>query len=176
MSRTVTTSSTRTSTRQQAPNTRSFLYKAPTTIKPTTSSQSVSNPSEQAAPVIPFLLNRKQVQRQVRQRVAAQTAADEQEEKQCHEEQKDGTIAKSTNGSGHKRRESKSVVWAEDVVDNEGLGRKSSKKCCIFHKQRRFDESSSESSGDDDDSDDQKSAAHSKHCHDHPHHNEDHTS
>ena len=29
-----------------------------------------------------------------------------------------------------------SVTWDNDVVDNEGLGRKSSKRCCIFHKQR----------------------------------------
>ena len=27
-----------------------------------------------------------------------------------------------------------SVKWAEDTVDNELLGRKSSKRCCIFHK------------------------------------------
>jgi protein phosphatase 1 regulatory subunit 11 len=34
----------------------------------------------------------------------------------------------------------------EGVVDNEGLGRKSSKRCCIFHKQRDFGESSTDSS------------------------------
>jgi protein phosphatase 1 regulatory subunit 11 len=39
-----------------------------------------------------------------------------------------------------------SVRWDEDVVDNEGLGRKSSKRCCIFHKQRAFGESSTDSS------------------------------
>jgi len=32
------------------------------------------------------------------------------------------------------------------VVDNEGMGRKSSKRCCIFHKQRDFGESSTDSS------------------------------
>lgn len=31
-------------------------------------------------------------------------------------------------------------------MDNEGLGRKSSKRCCIFHKQRSFGESSTDSS------------------------------
>ena len=36
----------------------------------------------------------------------------------------------------------------EDVLDNEGLGRKSSKRCCIFHKQRAFGESSTDSSDD----------------------------
>jgi len=38
------------------------------------------------------------------------------------------------------------VTWDESVVDNEGLGRKSSKRCCIFHKQRAFGESSTDSS------------------------------
>ena len=42
----------------------------------------------------------------------------------------------------------------ENVIDNEGLGRKSSKRCCIFHKQRAFGESSTDSS--DYDSDDNK--------------------
>mmetsp|Transcript_45139 Transcript_45139/g.68045 ORF Transcript_45139/g.68045 Transcript_45139/m.68045 type:complete len:104 (-) Transcript_45139:705-1016(-) len=41
----------------------------------------------------------------------------------------------------------------ESVVDNEGLGRKSSKRCCIFHKQRPFGESSTDSSDFDDSSD-----------------------
>jgi protein phosphatase 1 regulatory subunit 11 len=39
-----------------------------------------------------------------------------------------------------------SVRWDEAVVDNEGMGRKSSKRCCIFHKQRDFGESSTDSS------------------------------
>ncbi|EKG21413.1 hypothetical protein MPH_01272 [Macrophomina phaseolina MS6] len=48
------------------------------------------------------------------------------------------------------------IQWAEDVIDNEGMGKKSSKVCCIYHKQREFGESSDESSDDsssDDDSD-----------------------
>jgi len=46
------------------------------------------------------------------------------------------------------------VAWDEDVVDNEGLGRKKSKICCIYHRPRRFDESSDEdSSGSESDSD-----------------------
>ncbi|KZP00594.1 hypothetical protein CALVIDRAFT_533598 [Calocera viscosa TUFC12733] len=45
------------------------------------------------------------------------------------------------------------VVWSEDVIDNEGLGRKKSKICCIYHKPKEFDESSSdESSSDESDS------------------------
>lgn len=42
------------------------------------------------------------------------------------------------------------MTWDEDVVDNEGLGRKSSKRCCIFHKQRAFGESSTDSSEEED--------------------------
>ncbi|KAJ2907157.1 Type 1 phosphatases regulator ypi-1 like protein [Zalerion maritima] len=34
------------------------------------------------------------------------------------------------------------VQWADDVVDNEGLGRKKSKVCCIYHRPRAVDESS----------------------------------
>ncbi|KAK8107664.1 uncharacterized protein PG998_009677 [Apiospora kogelbergensis] len=50
------------------------------------------------------------------------------------------------------------VQWAEGTVDNEGLGRKSSKVCCIYHKPRAVGESSSEddsssSSSSDSDSD-----------------------
>jgi protein phosphatase 1 regulatory subunit 11 len=34
----------------------------------------------------------------------------------------------------------KGVRWDAEAIDNEGLGKKSSKKCCIFHKQRKFDD------------------------------------
>ncbi|CAJ1959086.1 unnamed protein product [Cylindrotheca closterium] len=39
------------------------------------------------------------------------------------------------------------VSWNESVIDNEGMGKKSSKRCCIWHKQREFGESSTESDG-----------------------------
>ncbi|PTB67488.1 hypothetical protein BBK36DRAFT_1167884 [Trichoderma citrinoviride] len=42
----------------------------------------------------------------------------------------------------------RSVQWADDVVDNEGLGRKKSKVCCIYHRPKAVDESSDESSSD----------------------------
>ena len=45
-------------------------------------------------------------------------------------------------------RQRSNVTWEEGVVNNEGLGRKSSKRCCIFHKPRAFGESSTESSED----------------------------
>jgi len=59
---------------------------------------------------------------------------------------------------GERDANDRRVTWSEDVVDNEGLGRKSSKVCCIYHKPREFGESSSESSsssssGSDNDSD-----------------------
>ncbi|KAJ1427018.1 phosphatase inhibitor-domain-containing protein [Ochromonadaceae sp. CCMP2298] len=45
--------------------------------------------------------------------------------------------------------EKPAVKWTEDTVDNEGLGRKSSKRCCIFHKNRAFAESDSDESDSD---------------------------
>ena len=32
------------------------------------------------------------------------------------------------------------VTWDENVINNEGMGRKSSKRCCIFHKKREVGE------------------------------------
>ncbi|OAX42710.1 hypothetical protein K503DRAFT_710081 [Rhizopogon vinicolor AM-OR11-026] len=57
---------------------------------------------------------------------------------------------------GEPRRTRQRVAWDEDVIDNEGCGKKKSKICCIYHKPRPFDESSSEeesSSASDSDSD-----------------------
>ncbi|XP_077052533.1 E3 ubiquitin-protein ligase PPP1R11 [Siphateles boraxobius] len=48
-----------------------------------------------------------------------------------------------------KRKTDKKVEWSSDTVDNEHLGRRSSKCCCIYEKPRQFGESSSESEGDD---------------------------
>jgi protein phosphatase 1 regulatory subunit 11 len=69
------------------------------------------------------------------------------------------------------------VQWAETVVDNEGLGRKSSKVCCIYHAPRAVGDSSSESSSDssDDSSSDSDSDSGPRrivaggHGHDHEH-------
>ncbi|OAL39250.1 hypothetical protein AYO20_01568 [Fonsecaea nubica] len=69
----------------------------------------------------------------------------------------DATAAGSgTNTSRGRRRQ---ITWAEDVVDNEGLGRKSSKVCCIYHKPREFGESSSEDDSSSDSSSDSDSDA-----------------
>ncbi|ORZ32474.1 phosphatase inhibitor-domain-containing protein [Catenaria anguillulae PL171] len=68
------------------------------------------------------------------------------------------------------------IQWDESVVDNEGMGKKSSKICCIFRKQRNWDESdsdSSEFSSSDDDSDDDSDSGQGngggKGQHDHSH-------
>lgn len=52
--------------------------------------------------------------------------------------------AHDASGSHTTRIHGRRITWAEDVIDNEGLGRKSSKVCCIYHKPREFGESSSE--------------------------------
>ena len=60
------------------------------------------------------------------------------------------------------------ISFSNDTVDNEHLGRKSSKRCCIYHKKRPFGESSTESDSDCDDPDcrKNKSIAHKKKSHD----------
>ncbi|MQM12855.1 hypothetical protein Taro_045774 [Colocasia esculenta] len=68
----------------------------------------------------------------------------------------DGSSSSSSSSSSRPRetvvlrlsRPKKKVTWKEGTVDNEFLGRKSSKKCCIFHKQKPFDEDDSD--GDED--------------------------
>lgn len=49
--------------------------------------------------------------------------------------------------------ERRHIQWAEDVIDNEGMGKKSSKVCCIYHKPRAVDESSDDESSDSSSSD-----------------------
>jgi protein phosphatase 1 regulatory subunit 11 len=54
-------------------------------------------------------------------------------------------LSLSSSGSDESEQSStksirKGVRWDSEAVDNEGLGKKSSKKCCIFHKQRKFDD------------------------------------
>ncbi|KAF7337024.1 Protein phosphatase inhibitor containing protein [Mycena venus] len=75
---------------------------------------------------------------------------------------------------GGVRRTRQRVAWDEDVVDNEGCGRKSSKICCIYHKPKNFDESSSEDdSSSDEDSDsslDDGRARPRRGSHNHNHH------
>ncbi|KAF2399145.1 hypothetical protein EJ06DRAFT_557632 [Trichodelitschia bisporula] len=54
--------------------------------------------------------------------------------------------ASSSTGTAEERH----IQWAEDVVDNEGMGKKSSKVCCIYHKPRGPDDESSDESSDSD--------------------------
>ncbi len=58
-----------------------------------------------------------------------------------------------TEAGGPETETRRRIQWAEDVVDNEGLGRKKSKVCCIFHKTREVGESSSEDDSSSSDSD-----------------------
>ncbi|XP_064408041.1 E3 ubiquitin-protein ligase PPP1R11 [Latimeria chalumnae] len=53
-----------------------------------------------------------------------------------------------------KRKTEKKVEWTSDTVDNEHMGRRSSKCCCIYEKPRTFGESSSESEGEEEDNGD----------------------
>ncbi|KAF8817479.1 hypothetical protein BYT27DRAFT_6813869 [Phlegmacium glaucopus] len=92
------------------------------------------------------------------------------------DEKRDNTEGSQIIGTlslrGVQRRTGPRVAWDEDVIDNEGIGKKKSKICCIYHKPRRFDESSDESSSDDDSDDDSISSC--PHEHDHPGHNHNH--
>ena len=46
-------------------------------------------------------------------------------------------------------REKSCVKWTEDTLDNENMGKKSSKRCCIYHKNKKFAESDSDESDSD---------------------------
>lgn len=78
--------------------------------------------------------------------------------------------------------ERRRIQWAEDVVDNEGMGKKSSKVCCIYHKPHEpgDSDSSDSSSSSDSDSDDEPDLSRARkageggrkgrrHGHDHDH-------
>lgn len=45
------------------------------------------------------------------------------------------------------------IRWSDDVIDNEGMGKKSSKVCCIYHAPREPGDTDSDSSSSEDDSD-----------------------
>ncbi|GAC96471.1 hypothetical protein PHSY_004051 [Pseudozyma hubeiensis SY62] len=60
----------------------------------------------------------------------------------------DGLLRLRPEPSSSRPAPSRRVVWTDETVDNEGMGRKKSKICCIYHKPKAFDESSDESSSD----------------------------
>jgi len=74
-----------------------------------------------------------------------------------------------------KEANKKAVQWTEETVDNEHMGKKSSKSCCIYHKPKPFkpgqEESSSDESSDDEDcsshhgKENQRGHSHHKHRH-----------
>lgn len=47
------------------------------------------------------------------------------------------------------KKKKKKVNWKTDTVDNEGMGKKSSKCCCVYKKPHKFGESSSDSEQED---------------------------
>ena len=53
------------------------------------------------------------------------------------------------------RDQERRIHWDESVVDNEGMGKKSSKVCCIYHRPREPGAESSDSSSSSSDSDDE---------------------
>lgn len=79
--------------------------------------------------------------------------------------------------------EGRRIQWAEDVVDNEGMGKKSSKVCCIYHKPKgkgeSSDEESSDSSSSSDESDGEPDLSRAQpkrrdRAHSHSHNHDDH--
>ncbi|KAL1967493.1 hypothetical protein VTN77DRAFT_3008 [Rasamsonia byssochlamydoides] len=68
-----------------------------------------------------------------------------------------GESATDSEQTGEQRPSTRRIRWSEDVVNNEGMGKKSSKVCCIYHKNRPVGESSSESSSSDSSSSDTES-------------------
>ncbi|KAL6231669.1 hypothetical protein BDW75DRAFT_233433 [Aspergillus navahoensis] len=71
-----------------------------------------------------------------------------------------GTLRLRAEGdasAGGEEMPARRIRWSEDVVDNEGMGKKSSKVCCIYHKTRPVGESSSESESSDSGSSDSDS-------------------
>ncbi|KAF5358596.1 hypothetical protein D9758_007732 [Tetrapyrgos nigripes] len=70
---------------------------------------------------------------------------------------------------GATKKTRQKVVWSDDVVDNEGCGKKSSKICCIYHKPKAFDESSSEEDSSDSDDSDCEHGHNHNHSHSHSH-------
>ncbi|KAE8219858.1 hypothetical protein CF319_g6528 [Tilletia indica] len=76
------------------------------------------------------------------------TAAHEEDGQAGPSEQSTATLRlrAPTQARNEERPRRRRVVWADDTVDNEHLGKKSSKICCIYHKPRAFDESDSDES------------------------------
>ncbi|KAI0324744.1 hypothetical protein GY45DRAFT_1331198 [Cubamyces sp. BRFM 1775] len=92
-------------------------------------------------------------------------------EEEPHSEAESSAVGTLRLRGAHRNRPR--VVWSEDVVDNEGAGKKSSKICCIYHKPKRFDESSSDESSDESDSS-CDSRRPPRRCRDHDHDHDDH--
>lgn len=60
-------------------------------------------------------------------------------------EQNEPSVRLKLTKTKTKEKEDRKVVWSEETVDNEDMGKKKSKCCCIYKKPTVFGESSSES-------------------------------
>ncbi|PFX33923.1 protein phosphatase 1 regulatory subunit 11-like [Stylophora pistillata] len=100
---------------------------------------------------------------------------------ECPESSSDTvTVTEETSGSPSQQRlvlklkkpkSEKKVQWDASAVDNEFMGKKTSKCCCIYSKPKVFGDSSSESDSDDDDGCGHNSycTGHKKKSYGHPH-------
>ncbi|GMH43537.1 hypothetical protein BSKO_11459 [Bryopsis sp. KO-2023] len=70
--------------------------------------------------------------------LVATVAANPPQSTSCQESETIQDTLKIHLVPSRRRKRAKGVQWSEDVVDNEMLGRKSSKKCCIFAKRQQF--------------------------------------
>jgi protein phosphatase 1 regulatory subunit 11 len=112
--------------------------------------------------------------------MASQTVTATEQQHQTNQEHVSVVLRLEAVSNPDERR----VTWDEEVVDNENMGKKSSKSmfsqtiftngivCCIFHPQREFGESSSDesssSSSSDSDSDGERPRPRPAHNHNHP--------
>ena len=63
------------------------------------------------------------------------------------------TGSNTENNDNNSSQPRRGIRWTDDTVDNEHLGRKSSKKCCIFHKPKADPRDSTSESSDSSDED-----------------------
>ena len=69
----------------------------------------------------------------------------------AHEDSNEASENRTADSAtiGLKKKKKKKVAWRQDTIDNEGMGKKTSKCCCIYQKPHNFGESSSDSEQDD---------------------------
>lgn len=108
----------------------------------------------QYRPSTPTVTTTAEAQQPLRPRTVLRLRGDSQ----SHETTPSSDTDTSSSLRSEPHQSSRRVRWDENVINNEGMGKKSSKVCCIYHRPRALgessDESSSSSSSDESDSDD----------------------